>query len=91
MAWKTVDFAIKHGIPEVYLSYEEMLKNPRTDAVSIANPNYLHALMRKRAVESKKYVHFEKPFWSYFSETANDIEAGRRKGRKISVGKTYPY
>ena len=84
-------FATIHGIPEVYVSYEEMLKNARIDAVSIATPNHLHAPMAKRAVESGKHVHSEKPFCRFVSEGTAAMEAGDRTGRKISVGETYLY
>jgi predicted dehydrogenase len=62
-------FAAKHGIPQVYDSYEALVSAPDVDAVYIPLPNGLHGRWTEAALESGKHVLCEKPF------TANAEEA----------------
>jgi predicted dehydrogenase len=63
------DFALKHGIPRVLQSYDELVADPDIDAVYIPLPNGLHGMWTRRAIEAGKHVLCEKPF------TANSTEA----------------
>ncbi|MGV9611485.1 Gfo/Idh/MocA family protein [Nocardia xishanensis] len=62
-------FARKHGIPQVYDSYQALIEAPDLDAVYIPLPNSLHGRWTRAAVQAGKHVLCEKPF------TANAAEA----------------
>ncbi|KAI0147065.1 hypothetical protein GGR57DRAFT_264944 [Xylariaceae sp. FL1272] len=54
-------YAQKHGIPDVAMSYQEILDNPKIDAVYIPLPNGLHYEWAQRALKAGKHVLLEKP------------------------------
>jgi predicted dehydrogenase len=84
-------FAEKYGIPEVYSSYEEMLKKADINTVDIATPTFLHAPMTTQAAEAGKHIHCEKPFCRNVGEGLQACEAVRRNGVKLVVGETYVF
>lgn len=56
---KACDFADRHGIANIYQSYEEMLEH--VDAVYVATPHLSHYELTKKALEQKKHVLCETP------------------------------
>ena len=84
-------FAEKYGIPEVYSSYEEMLKHADINTADIATPTFLHVPMTIQAAEAGKHIHCEKPFCRSMSEGQKACEAVRRNGVKLVVGETYVF
>lgn len=56
---KACDFADRHGIVNIYQSYEEMLEH--VDAVYVATPHLSHYELTKKALELKKHVLCETP------------------------------
>ncbi|KAH8701827.1 putative oxidoreductase [Talaromyces proteolyticus] len=62
------EFAKKHGIPDVRGSYEEILDDPKIDAVLIPLPNSLHFEWAVRAIRAGKHVLLEKPSTSNANE-----------------------
>jgi predicted dehydrogenase len=58
---KADSFAKDLGIPEAYGSYEELLADPRVEAIYNPLPNHLHIPMTMAAVRAGKHVLCEKP------------------------------
>ena len=56
---KACDFADRHGIANIYQSYEDMLEH--VDAVYVATPHLSHYELTKKALEQKKHVLCETP------------------------------
>lgn len=54
--------AARFGIPAVFTDYDEMLRRPDIDAVSIVAPVPLHHSMSLAAIDADKHVLCEKPF-----------------------------
>ncbi|KAJ6009566.1 hypothetical protein N7499_005036 [Penicillium canescens] len=62
------EFAKKHNIPDVRTSYDEILEDPKIDAVLIPLPNSLHFEWAVRAIRAGKHVLLEKPSTSNATE-----------------------
>lgn len=73
-------FALKHSIPQVYTSLEDMVASPGIDAVYIASPNYVHARQAILCMNAGKHVLCEKPMASNAREVMSMIESARVNG-----------
>jgi predicted dehydrogenase len=62
------------GIPGVYGSYEELLKDPAIDAIYIPLPNHLHVQWSLKALEAGKHVLCEKPIGMNADEARKLLE-----------------
>lgn len=84
-------FARKHHIPHVFASYDELLADPRIDAVYIPLPNSLHERWTLRALEAGKHVLCEKPFASNAAEAERMAEAAQKSGLVLMEAFHYRY
>ena len=66
-------FAVEHGVPKTYGSYESMLEDPDIDVVYIPLPNSLHCEWSLKAARAGKHVLCEKPLVQSLSEM-DDME-----------------
>ncbi len=73
-------FAKRHGVPEHYTDYRELLKDAAVEAVTITSPNTLHCEMTIAAAEAGKHVICEKPLCVTLAEADAMIEACRKHG-----------
>ena len=71
-------FAVKHNIPNTFISLEEMAQSPLIDAVYIASPNFLHAAQSILCMKYGKHVLCEKPFASNAREIREMLAASRQ-------------
>jgi predicted dehydrogenase len=76
-------FAIKHRIPQVHDSYDELLADSDIDAVYIPLPNGLHCEWTIRALEAGKHVLCEKPIAANAVEALRMQEAAHKSGRVL--------
>ena len=84
-------FALRHGIPAAYGSYEEMLADPDIDAVYNPLPNSLHGPWTLRAIAAGKHVLCEKPFASNAAEAARVADAAAGSGLVVMEAMHYRY
>jgi xylose dehydrogenase (NAD/NADP) len=82
-------FADETGIEAAYGSYDDMLRDPDTDAVYISLPNGLHAEWSIRSVEAGKHVLCEKPLSVSTQEAVAMFSAARTAG--VHLVEAYPY
>ncbi|WP_088188854.1 Gfo/Idh/MocA family oxidoreductase [Desulfosporosinus sp. FKA] len=78
------NFADKYGA-EPYTDYQEMLKRPDIDVVTIATPSGLHAEIGIAAAEAGKHVMVEKPMAMTLKTADALIAACRKAGVKLAV------
>ncbi|MEA4908579.1 MAG: Gfo/Idh/MocA family oxidoreductase [Chloroflexi bacterium] len=77
--------AARYHIPKYYTSYEEMLKDPEIEAVSVATPDFAHAGPALAVVEAGKHLLVEKPMAMSIDESLQIIRTSREKGVKLMV------
>ncbi|MBW7462393.1 Gfo/Idh/MocA family oxidoreductase, partial [Paenibacillus sepulcri] len=64
--------AAKFGVAAGYESYEELLRDPDVDLVTICSPIGLHYEQGVQAIEAGKHVHFNKTMTTTVAE-ADDL------------------
>jgi predicted dehydrogenase len=84
-------FALRHGIPGAYGSYDEMLADPDIDAVYNPLPNSLHGPWTLRAIAAGKHVLCEKPFASNAEQAAQVADAAAASGLVVMEAMHYRY
>ncbi len=77
---KGAALAERHGIPEVYTDYEEMLRRADIDTVYIGLVNSAHFAFAKTALLHLKNVILEKPFTVTYEEARELAELSKEKG-----------
>jgi len=82
-------FALQHGVPSSYGSYDELLAAPDIDAVYVPLPNSLHATWTLRAIDAGKHVLCEKPFTSNAAEALTVAAAAERSGLVVMEAMHY--
>ncbi len=84
-------FALRHGIPKAYGSYQDLLADPDIDAVYNPLPNSLHGPWTLRAIAAGKHVLCEKPFASNSGEAAQVADAAETSGLVVMEAMHYRY
>ncbi|PDT78309.1 Gfo/Idh/MocA family oxidoreductase [Bradyrhizobium sp. C9] len=72
-----VEFARKHGIPNAYRSFAELVADRELDVIDVCTPPNLHAAMIVEAMQAGKHVICEKPFSGYFGRDGDKAPIGR--------------
>jgi predicted dehydrogenase len=80
---KAEQAAAELGIPKAYGSYEELLADPKIEAVYNPLPNHLHVPWSVRSAEAGKHVLCEKPLALDAAEARVLLEAQARTGVKM--------
>ena len=81
--------ADRHGIAAAYGSYEEVLADPKVDAVYVPVPNHLHARWTIAAAAAGKHVLCEKPLALTADEAQTMVDACTRAGVSFMEGYMY--
>ena len=71
-----------------YANWQDVLKSPDIDAVSIATPDHWHAPITVAALDAGKDVYCEKPmtYWKDLKAPQDVVKAVQRNGRVMQVG-----
>jgi predicted dehydrogenase len=72
--------------PKEYTDYRKLLNDRDIDAVSVATPDYWHALMTINACQAGKDVYCEKPISYNIDEGRKMVQAARKYNRMVQVG-----
>ncbi len=78
-------FAKQHGL-HIAKSYEDVLADPKIDAVALATPVSGHLKQIEAAAAAGKHVYCEKPFTFTKQEAEAAIAAVRKANRTVGVG-----
>ena len=62
---RAADYARRHGAPDAYDDYHEVLARPDVDLVDLCVPNHLHRLMTEDAAAAGKHVICAKPLTAF--------------------------
>jgi predicted dehydrogenase len=73
------------GAQRTYSNWEQLIRDPEIDAVSVVLPNYLHAPATIEALEAGKHVLCEKPLALNAAEAQEMVDTARRLKRKLMV------
>jgi predicted dehydrogenase len=74
------------GIPNVYDNHDELLANPRVEAVSVTTPPSAHAEAVIAAARAGKHVLCEKPIAPTLEEADAMVDAADKAGVKFAMG-----
>ena len=74
-----------YGAQKSYTRYEDLLRDPRVDAVSICLPNIFHAPAAIAAAEAGKHILVEKPMATSVKECDSMIAAAKKNHVKLMV------
>jgi len=67
-------------------TYEELLANPKVDALVLATPHSMHAQQVIAAAAAKKHIFCEKPFALETEEAQHAVDAAQRAGVTLGLG-----
>jgi predicted dehydrogenase len=73
-------FATSHGIPQTHVGYQQLVENPRVDAVYVATPHSEHREHALLAIRAGKHVLVEKAFTRNAAEAREVFDAAREAG-----------
>lgn len=74
------------SIPATFTDYRKMLEDKDLDVISIATPDYWHALMTINACQTGKDVYVEKPIAYTIDEGKKMVQAARKYNRIVQAG-----
>ena len=82
---KAEDYANRHGIEKVYSNPQELIEDPKVDAVYVATPPDAHRDYALDCIEAGKTVYLEKPMARTYEECREINLAAGKAGVKVYV------
>jgi predicted dehydrogenase len=81
--------AHQYGFARSTARWQDLVKDPAVDVVSITTPNTLHKEMALAAIAAGKHVHCEKPLSPTLADSRIMVEAAEKAGVITQVGFNY--
>ena len=81
--------AKKHGIPNVYSDWREMIEKEKPDAVSVCVPNVYHREPVLGCLEAGAHVLCEKPLATSVAEAKEMFAAADKAGKKLMAAQNW--
>ncbi len=83
--------AVQMRYPTVQITddFDEVLRDPRVDAIAIATPVFAHYKLAMQAMMAGKHVFVEKPMASTSEEARRMVEEATRRGLILAVDHTF--
>jgi predicted dehydrogenase len=82
---KAKDYASRHNVPKWYDDANQLINDPRVDAVYIATPPSSHEEYTMASIKAGKPVYVEKPMSVDFASAARMTNAAKENNVKLSV------
>lgn len=79
------DYARRHDVPKFYSDANELINDPKINAVYIATPPESHALYAIQAMKAGKPVYVEKPMARNYAECLEMIRTSEETGMPLYV------
>ena len=76
---------------EITSDFDELLNDPRVDAVAIATPVSSHFELAMRALQAGKHVFVEKPMTATTEQAQRLVDEAERRGLVLAVDHTFVY
>ncbi|MHB8064651.1 MAG: Gfo/Idh/MocA family protein [Ruminiclostridium sp.] len=90
-AQKIKRWQVKYPSASAYTDYNELVKDDNIDAVIVATPITLNAVVTKAALKAGKHVFVEKPLSCFVNEVDELIALEKTTGKKIYVLEQFLY
>ncbi len=88
---RIADFSRRHPDVAVESNFEDLLIDPRVEAVAIATPPRTHYELVRSALEMGKHVLVEKPLATTASDAARLVDLAKQVDRVLMPGHTFIY
>ncbi len=76
---------------EITENFDDLLRDPRVDAIAIATPVSSHFALALKALQAGKHVFVEKPMTSTTADAQRLIDEADRRGLVLAVDHTFVY
>lgn len=76
---------------EVTSDYEDLLRDPRLDAIFVVTPIHTHHDFALRALESGRHVFVEKPMAATVAEAREMVDVAEAHGKVLATGHLFVY
>jgi len=84
-------WAAEHGVDRAVTGYQQLIEDPRVDAVYVPLPNRLHAEWTIRSLRAGKPVLCEKPLAGSLAETEQVLAVARQTGTLLWEAFVFPF
>nr|MDO8132809.1 Gfo/Idh/MocA family oxidoreductase [Candidatus Njordarchaeum guaymaensis] len=88
---QTEEFAKRIGASRAFTDYEELLKVPDIEIISVCAPNYLHEQIAVAAAERSKHIIVEKPLARTIEQAESMVSVARKANVKLMYAENFQY